>query len=1260
MERQASIAVLDQPIPMNYKPLKQIMEEQHAPLVTFGACSPDSPQKDSCAFSDTPFSSSSRCSPNQLKDGAADCAGQDFTMGGYLLYKDPPNKKRTSEKSTDQNLLCKSDHASNQSTKYVEPKLSHLSKNAHQLKQEERQLQQIIQRETKQQENDESTRKMQIELAVKDTLPLYKDYDDQDSSSSESVDCMQIQTKQNGLNSITATTHVTNDLNLAAISRMASISSTMRMRDFTQSMKNIEFVDDHDPHDDEINRNSNLSISSFRFGAGNVKSAQENKRAFSGLTPCSLKDFQYKPQSPPRLNREYTQSNDLRKLQLQLYQQRHNNNRRMSLQPNGPLPLTGDTNICLATTSILLGQSNSSGKGEQNGSNTGLTTEIQIIERRSSTPIKVPKNCPPVFRRRISQNPSSSFISSALKAQLKGQNFPETPQPIKNSSNNGNQVAFPEVNFHSHKKIQTPLVQQQQLLGNAKQEKHSESMTAINAYGVSFDGAVNDARSLVSLMQNLQPSIYSPLKVQNNWLSSHNRVGSGEEHKQCISKVQNVGLTQFPQFESQVQAAVPQRDAPQPQHDEQLAYTKLPSMLDLPLTGEETLPSICSKIQTAHQSRIISGDTNSIQRSMDNQIKAGKEEGSGLASGINRAQQMPTVEYFRDRAAKKKLSPPIAMQLDQFLEQEIDATSSIQRSEDDVKNQTASFNQVAIGALASDDSHGYSGLMNIYNKFMFQNKQAPFNSSTSDQSLNLLTPSSPKINGARFEPISLNDEGMTLRQPNLQGSDSRDVELLEQVALYQSDKEEQVERQQQRTAFREDNEAFTQSHLLKHHLNQHGVQDKLRHLRDIRVSSANNDVDYQDSHANPYIEQQDQSILRRAVIEENEDSFDINNKIIRQPQTPMPQQQQDPVIQLTATSNWMAHRLQRSMSPPVLNKSGIDAKQAFAFKFNIIQLGHVAEAENEEESLQAYKIPRRKSLFPQAQQQLIVEELSVSYNQSIKQDVPEDIEVSSQSGFHEEEPERFEQSAKYHLLKGTEIGVGSRIKVGGKTDKGGAGNSPSLFTYQHVNNGGAPEGLQAMGGLKLASDMMILHTEDIDEFLHEDAEESLEERIKIPSTANINTNKSSIMQAKSYLSLKIDAKLGSDYESDEDLEAEDHRISQREGDSANDCLEFHSNHKNMKKPDLTQAFLALAGAPLSELYSNGKQTTSGFVHQPMRSAARVSDSENTFYARKASMIEEDLARRQSISEALGARKISFGANANQKHSHSQSNSPLAQ
>jgi len=82
-----------------------------------------------------------------------------------------------------------------------------------------------------------------------------------------------------------------------------------------------------------------------------------------------------------------------------------------------------------------------------------------------------------------------------------------------------------------------------------------------------------------------------------------------------------------------------------------------------------------------------------------------------------------------------------------------------------------------------------------------------------------------------------------------------------------------------------------------------------------------------------------------------------------------------------------------------------------------------------------------------------------------------------------------------------------------------------------------------MGGLKLASDMMILHTEDIDEFLHENAEESLEERIKIPSTANINTNKSSIMQAKSYLSLKIDAKLGSDYESDEDLEAEDHRIS---------------------------------------------------------------------------------------------------------------------
>lgn len=44
---------------------------------------------------------------------------------------------------------------------------------------------------------------------------------------------------------------------------------------------------------------------------------------------------------------------------------------------------------------------------------------------------------------------------------------------------------------------------------------------------------------------------------------------------------------------------------------------------------------------------------------------------------------------------------------------------------------------------------------------------------------------------------------------------------------------------------------------------------------------------------------------------------------------------------------------------------------------------------------------------------------------------------------------------------------------------------------------------------------MILHTEDIDEFLNE--EESLDECIKIPSTANIHANKCSIMQAKSQL-----------------------------------------------------------------------------------------------------------------------------------------------
>ena len=39
-------------------------------------------------------------------------------------------------------------------------------------------------------------------------------------------------------------------------------------------------------------------------------------------------------------------------------------------------------------------------------------------------------------------------------------------------------------------------------------------------------------------------------------------------------------------------------------------------------------------------------------------------------------------------------------------------------------------------------------------------------------------------------PISLNDEGMTLRQANLYGSESRDIELLEHMGtLQQSEKE---------------------------------------------------------------------------------------------------------------------------------------------------------------------------------------------------------------------------------------------------------------------------------------------------------------------------------------------------------------------------------------------------------------------------------------------------------------------------------------
>jgi hypothetical protein len=46
------------------------------------------------------------------------------------------------------------------------------------------------------------------------------------------------------------------------------------------------------------------------------------------------------------------------------------------------------------------------------------------------------------------------------------------------------------------------------------------------------------------------------------------------------------------------------------------------------------------------------------------------------------------------------------------------------------------------------------------------------------------------------------------------------------------------------------------------------------------------------------------------------------------------------------------------MFPPILGKSGIDTQQAFSFKCNIIQLGHVAEAENEEESIVDYQWPQ--------------------------------------------------------------------------------------------------------------------------------------------------------------------------------------------------------------------------------------------------------------------------------------------------------------
>lgn len=138
-----------------------------------------------------------------------------------------------------------------------------------------------------------------------DAIPLIKDLSD-DSSSSESGECMQIITKQQMGSTTGAATRMTNDLNLGVVSRLASISSSMRMRDLTQSVRNIEFVDYSD------DRKSNHSLSSNHEKVGNVRSAHDgNRRVFSGLSQRILAGFK-SPKLQP--NRELTQSNELRKL----------------------------------------------------------------------------------------------------------------------------------------------------------------------------------------------------------------------------------------------------------------------------------------------------------------------------------------------------------------------------------------------------------------------------------------------------------------------------------------------------------------------------------------------------------------------------------------------------------------------------------------------------------------------------------------------------------------------------------------------------------------------------------------------------------------------------------------------------------------------------------------------------------------------------------------------------------------------------------
>lgn len=110
-------------------------------------------------------------------------------------------------------------------------------------------------------------------------------------------------------------------------------------------------------------------------------------------------------------------------------------------------------------------------------------------------------------------------------------------------------------------------------------------------------------------------------------------------------------------------------------------------------------------------------------------------------------------------------------------------------------------------------------------------------------------------------------------------------------------------------------------------------------------------------------------------------------------------------------------------------------------------------------------------------------------------------------------------------MRDVEIGIGSRLRVGAKIPAAGAtsgkeGQTSALFEYEKPNPSLIHEELIAV---KVGPDMMILNTDDYDEFLHEDVEESIDCHIRLPSSSNLGANKGSIMQSKSQHNLKINA-----------------------------------------------------------------------------------------------------------------------------------------